>query len=237
MAVAPRSVTRALSMLDAIAAHSGPMSLAELSSALEVPKSTAHAILAALVDGRYIERTGDGFVIGLRAFEIGAAYARSVDLVSASTAELKALTAKLGATTHVAILDGDDVVYVAKQDPPTTAIRLASWVGARLPAAQTAVGKIQLAYSEVRDAADHGRVGDIDLSEIRSQGFATDEGLTAPGVRCIAAPVIAGTRCVAAIGVSTWMDPEADVEAIAKSVMDVAASVSRRLSTGSMDPQ
>ena len=51
-------------------------------------------------------------------------------------------------TSHFAVLEGDEVIYLAKHDPPGLGLKLASSLGARLPAAVTAVGKAQLARKD-----------------------------------------------------------------------------------------
>lgn len=230
MALANRSVLRALRMLDLLAEAGGPVGLARLADELSIPKSTAHGILAALVEAQYAESVSGGYRLGLRAFETGSGYARGLDLATAAEPELQRLTDLLGVTAHVAVLDRDEVVYIAKHDPPRTGVQLASSVGARLPAARTAVGKAQLAnlaHPFAGAVADRALL--LELEEVRGRGFAVDEGNTASGVRCVAAPVFALDGCVGAIGISTWRDPDGDVDALGQSVMDAAAAVSGRL--------
>ncbi|MFI9605025.1 IclR family transcriptional regulator C-terminal domain-containing protein [Streptomyces sp. NPDC052043] len=84
--------------------------------------------------------------IGLKAFEVGSAHLRRVGVTGIVAPELSRLTRALGVTSHYAILDHTDAVYLCKQDPPGLGIRLASSVGARLPSHLTAVGKACLAW-------------------------------------------------------------------------------------------
>ncbi len=84
--------------------------------------------------------------MGLHSFEVGAAYLRSMTPVRSVTPELQWLTESLGVTSHFAVLEDDEVIYLAKHDPPGLGLKLASSLGARLPAAVTAVGKVQLAF-------------------------------------------------------------------------------------------
>lgn len=236
MSIANRSVLRALRMLDLLADSTDPVSLARLADELDVPRSTAHSILTALVEAQYAEAVPGGHRVGIRAFETGSSYARQLDLATAAEPELRQLTARLGITAHFAVLDGDAVVYIAKHDPPRTGVQLASSVGARLPALRTAVGKAQLASlpsatvdRSVADDAAHARALTQELEQIRGRGFAVDDGHTASGVRCVAAPVFSRDGCVGAIGVSTWLEPDSDVEALGRAVMDAAAGASERL--------
>lgn len=230
MATANRSVLRALRMLDLVAESTEPVTLARLAAECQIPKSSAHSLLAALIDAQYVRAVTGGHRLGLRAFETGSSYARHLDVAAAVEPELRGLTERLSATSHFAVLDQGDVVYLAKHDPPRTGVQLASSVGARLPAVETAVGKAQLAnLPDALDEALTDRTLLVELEEVRGRGFAVDEGRTAPGVRCVAAPVFSHSGCVGAVGVSTWLDPAVDVDAIGQAVMEAAAAASGRL--------
>src|SRR5260370_34726501 len=97
-------------------------------------------------------------------------------------------------TSHFAVLEGDEVVYLAKQDPPGTGVRLASSLGARLSAWTTAVGQAQLAFGDERAGPEAARAAG-GLEEVRRRGYAVDEGTTAAGIRCVAAPVFGAGGC------------------------------------------
>jgi DNA-binding IclR family transcriptional regulator len=123
------------------------------------------------------------------------------------------LVREFNETCHLAVLDGPDVVYLEKVDPPRPAVHLVTFVGSRLPAAWTAVGKAQLAFlsdaelAQRYGAAAAGRKAVKVIrrcrEQIRRQGWAIECGETTPGIGCLAAPVFghAGTPIVA-IGVT-----------------------------------
>ena len=131
------SVTRALRLLELIADNDGaPMRLSALAAAIGAPKSSVHSILRSLVAQRFLEPTDDGcYRLGIRAFEVGSAYSRHMSPTRAVHAELVDLSHELKVTAHFAILDGPEVLYIEKEDPPGRGIRVASAVGARLPRA------------------------------------------------------------------------------------------------------
>jgi DNA-binding IclR family transcriptional regulator len=224
-----RSVLRALEILDLLAATERPLGLAQIAKEFGIPKSSCLALLRALcARGFARQEPGGAYVLGLRAFEVGAAYLRSVTPVGAATAELRALTGRLGMTSHFAVLDGDEVVYLAKQDPPGTGVRLASSLGARLSAWTTAVGKAQLAFREAGTGA-LAEQNAAALEEVRRRGYAVDDGTTAAGIRCVAAPVFGVSGCCGAVGVSYLMHGGADVPAVADLVVSAAIRVSAEL--------
>jgi DNA-binding IclR family transcriptional regulator len=220
-----RSVLRALEILDLLAATERPLGLAQIAKEFGIPKSSCLALLRALCARDFVRQDAAGaYVLGLRTFEVGAAYLRAVTPVGAATAELRALTELLGMTSHFAVLEGDEVVYLAKQDPPGTGVRLASSLGARLSAWTTAVGKAQLAFRE-----PPGGRADALLEEVRRRGYAVDEGTTAAGIRCVAAPVFGVGGCCGAVGVSYLMHDGVDVPEIADLIVSAAKRVSSEL--------
>jgi IclR family acetate operon transcriptional repressor len=132
-------------------------------------------------------------------------------------------------TAHFAIVDGADALYLAKEDAPGVGIRLASAVGTRLPAELTAVGKANLAFA-TGSLADSRPALAGELAQVRSQGFAVDEGQILTAVRCIAAPVFDSSgECCGAIGVSYLREGGPPVEKVAIHVRQAAARASRQL--------
>ena len=140
---------RALSILELLSLSEGPMALGEVATRLKLPKSSALSLLRALVAGDFCVTDGKGlYALGIHTFEVGAGYLRSMTPVRSVTPELEWLTQVLAMTSHFAVLQGDEVIYLAKHDPAALGLKLASSLGARVPAAVTAVGKAQLAYKD-----------------------------------------------------------------------------------------
>jgi DNA-binding IclR family transcriptional regulator len=182
------------------------------------------------------------YALGVRSFEVGAAYLRSMTPVRSVTPELRWLTATLGVTSHFAVLDRDEVIYLAKHDPPDLGLKLASSLGARLPAAVTAVGKAQLAYPAPADWGGTGRPAapggsessssqalGAELQLVRERGNAVDEGEAAVGIRCVAAPLFNDRGCCGAIGVSYLLGGRPGSSAVAEAVLEAAERASNRL--------
>jgi DNA-binding IclR family transcriptional regulator len=228
-AAGSRSVLRALEILDLLAATERPLGLAQIAKEFGIPKSSCLALLRALAARNYIRQDEAGaYALGLRSFEVGAAYLRSVPPVGTVTPELRALTERLGMTTHFAVLEGDEVVYLAKQDPTGPGVRLASSLGARLSAWTTAVGKAQLAYADqLPDPARPSLVAEF--GAIRQRGYALDEGVTAGGIQCVAAPVFGAGGCCGALGVSYLVRGGPDVLVIADLLVAAASRMSAQL--------
>ncbi|MEV4254739.1 IclR family transcriptional regulator [Spirillospora sp. NPDC049652] len=232
------SVVRAMRILDLLAHSDEALTLTEIADRLGIPKSTAHGILRDLVAESFVAPSKPAaYGIGLKAFEVGSAHLRRVGVAGVVAPELARLTRALGVTSHYAILDRTDAVYLCKEDPPGLGVRLASSVGARLPSHLTAVGKACLAWLEPQARAEHVADRpreeveglDAELAEIRARGHATDDGRVATGITCVAAPVFDPAGCRGAVGVSYLPGPASDVEAIAGEVRAAAARTSALL--------
>jgi DNA-binding IclR family transcriptional regulator len=224
--VANRAALRALGILELLSRNDGPMTLAEVAAQLKLPKSSALTLLRALVVTEFCVADEKGcYGLGIHSFEVGAAYLRSMTPVRSVTPELERLTELLGVTSHFAVLEGDEVIYLAKYDPPGLGLKLASSLGARLPASVTAVGKAQLAFRARGPFAGL----EAELERVRSCGYAVDDGQTAVGIRCVAAPLFNDRGCCGAIGVSYLLGGGPAGGAVVDAVVEAAGRASARL--------
>jgi DNA-binding IclR family transcriptional regulator len=200
------AVTRAAAILDVLAADAlagaaSPTQLADLARRLGLPKSSVANICLALLDAGFIRRVGAGFGLGRRLAELGGAYLSTVDQVQAFYELTEQLAVASEETAHFAVLDGLEVIYLARHDG-RQAIRIASGVGRRLPASCTALGKAALASLPVEEltsrlrgveqlptltARSHRQVADLldDLDEVRRAGYAVDDEEASEGILCL----------------------------------------------------
>jgi len=195
------AVTRAATILDLLAADPlVPAGPSELSRKLGLPKSSIANICATLADAGLVRRAGSGFALGRKLAELGGAYLTSIDEVQEFHEACDALETASGETMQLAVLDGLDVVYIARHDGRQT-IRLASEIGRRLPVSCTAIGKAALAALDPADLDERLRAVDklphltsnshrtvaqlrADLDEVRLRGYAVDNEETAEGIVC-----------------------------------------------------
>jgi DNA-binding IclR family transcriptional regulator len=199
---------RVLAVLIELGEHPQGATLDELAHALRSPKSTVHRALVALRKAGLAAQVGRGaYMLGDEFLRI--AFRNISDRPDAVIMgpRLERLSQLFGETVHYAVLDGTDVVYRAKTDPPGSTVRLTSVIGGRNPAYRTAVGKLLLSYAiDSRDALE-ALVGAAplesqtshtitDVSELweqlrlsRERGFAVDDQENEVGVNCVAVPV------------------------------------------------
>lgn len=92
MASTNHSVDRALQVLQLVARLGRPVRFTELVETTGIPKATLHSLLGSLETARFLEKTSTGYLIGMTAFEVGAATAPS----SASTWSARASASSFG---------------------------------------------------------------------------------------------------------------------------------------------
>lgn len=240
----PNSVLgRALTLLTAFGAGEDEVTLAELSRRTGIPKTTAHRILGELAGWRVVEHTRTGVRLGMRLFELGALVPIQQGLREAAAPFLADLYEATHETVHLAILNGTDVVYLAKFDAsrsPTVASR----IGGRMPAYCTGVGKALLAFGPPERVAEVMAAGmprrtprtvvgpglfEAALAEIRERGVAEEHEESTVGVACVAAPVLdSGGVAVAAVSITGWAH-QLNTARLAPAVRTAALGISRML--------
>jgi DNA-binding IclR family transcriptional regulator len=232
-----------MALLEAFNPDDESVGLSELARRSGLPKATVHRLLHQMSGHGLVERTEDGYRLGMRLFELGHRSPRSRDLRLAALPILGDLRDATHETVHLAVLDGTEVVYLEKlvghQGPP-----LASRVGGRLPAHCTGVGKVLLAYASAKvvhavlqqplrrlTARTIIMPGLLtrELATIRRTGVAFEHEESTRGVVCAASPIMGpdGTA-VAAMSVSGWAD-RLDPQRYAPAVRTAALAVSREL--------
>lgn len=210
-----QSLERAFGLLEHMADAGGETGLSELAQRSGLPLPTIHRLMRTLVACGYVRQQPDRrYTLGPRLIRLGEAAARP--LATWARPHLARLVDGTGETANMALLDGDEAVYVA-QVPSRHAMRMFTEVGRRVPAHATGVGKALLADlpdPEVRAllqrtgmaAATEQTLTTPDaflaaLAEVRRTGFALDDNEQEIGVRCLAVRV-PGAPTAAAISVS-----------------------------------
>ena len=198
-----KSAARTVELLEYLAARQDrPARIREISTALDMPRSSAHALLRTLMAQGWVrsDEAGTSYGIGIRALLVGTSYLDSDPYLPMITPFLDDLRHDLDETFHLGRLDGYDVVYLATRESRQYQ-RTASRVGRRLPAHATALGKALLADrfgadryrhvpDELRAITTHTTtdrdVLDEQLETARVRGYATDDEENTAGVRCFA---------------------------------------------------
>src|SRR5215813_13757532 len=145
------SLDRGLRLLQAFAGRASPMTLSEIATASDLPRATARRILFTLQHGGFVASDGKLFALTPRVLTLAGSYLRSSQVVAVLQPVLDRIAAEAQEISSLAVLDGDEVVFIARGSP-TRMFTGGVDIGYRLPAFCTAVGRVLL-----------GRLGDAEL--------------------------------------------------------------------------
>jgi DNA-binding IclR family transcriptional regulator len=200
------AVERALTMLEAVAVEAEGLSNAEISRKLNIPKSSASYILRTLETQGYLTRDEESgkYRVGLKILSLSRGALSGLDVRGVALPIMRHLTQQTGLTSHLAILDGPDAVYIEKVEPEGF-IRMDTWVGRRMRVHATSVGKALVAHipqdrleAIVEKSGMEKRTPKTittlprllkELEKVRDQGYGVDDEENNLGARCVAAPV------------------------------------------------
>jgi IclR family KDG regulon transcriptional repressor len=216
-----RSLERSLQILCAFSVEKKELSLVELSQTLGIPKPTVYRLCSTLIQHDFLRYNGRDrrYSLGLRLFTLGAIVFSSFSVRKKASLYLTDLQSKTGETVFLAILQGDDLVYIDKREDERKPIRIASNIGTIRPPHFGMFGQVLMAYLDDKEidriltahplksfterSITDNRTFKKRLERIRNQGFHVDREEALQGVIGIAAPIRDYTRkVIAAVGVA-----------------------------------
>lgn len=238
-----QSFARGLAVIRAFDADHAELTLSEVAVRADMPRAAARRFLATLVSLGYVRTSDRAFALTPRVLELGYSYLSALSLPEVAQPHLERLSHELDESTSLAVLDGTDVVYVARV-PTRRIMSVSITIGTRFPAWATSLGRVLLAALP-DDAADavlaHSdlqpftpttlveRSGLLaELDRVRRAGWAMVDGELEEGLRSIAAPVRdASGAVVAAVNVSTARrgDPESELERVRPALQRATAAI------------
>ena len=214
-----QSLARGLAVIRAFDADHPELTLSDVARRAGMTRAAARRFLLTLESLGYVASDARAFRLTPRVLELGFSYLSSLSLTEIVQPHLEALSRDVDESVSAAVLDGSDIVYIARV-PTRRIMSVSITIGTRFPAFATSMGRVLLAGLPVAaaDAAlaasDLTRLtertmtdpGDLraELARVRTQGWSVVDGELEPGLRSIAAPVHARDgRVVAAVNVST----------------------------------
>jgi len=240
-----QTVEKALSILLEFIPHNQPTGTVDLSTKLNLHKSTVNRLLHVLNRFEFLQQDPHSkkFSLGKAAAELGKAISRSNDtqLVTAAGPHLDDLRNRVQETVVLEVLSGNSTIltYVAEGPGP---IYMREAVGERRPLHASAGGKLLLAFSsrETRNRHLDGKlpaitsktITDLDilhthLSTIRRQEYATDDEEVHVGIRAVAAPVFKGNKDIIAAVVATGLVQKISIEKDSSLIAHVRAAATK----------
>ncbi|HKE63952.1 MAG TPA: IclR family transcriptional regulator [Micromonosporaceae bacterium] len=213
-----QSLARGLSVIRAFDADHTDLTLSEVAKITELPRAVARRFLHTLVELGYMRTDGRRFTLRPKILELGYAYLSSMTLPEIAMPHLEQLVEKVHESSSVSVLDGDEVVYIARV-PTKRIMTVAIAVGTRFPAYATSMGRVLLAGQSdqwldgffsstelrvltARTIAEPAKLR-RELARVREQGWALVDQELEEGLRSLAAPIRDGDgRVIAAMNVS-----------------------------------
>jgi len=213
-----QSLERGLAVIRAFSADAPELTLSDVARRTGLTRAAARRFLMTLADLGYVRTDGRRFSLSPRVLELGYAYLSSMTLPEVAEPHLERLVAETRESSSVSVLDGGDIVYVARVSA-SRIMRVAISVGTRFPAYATSMGRVLLAGLDEEELAavlDGGELRGLtratvtstatlraELARVRAQGWALVDQELEEGLRAIAAPIRdRDGRVVAAANVS-----------------------------------
>ncbi len=208
-----QSLDRGLAVIRAFGPDRERLSLSEVARATGLTRAAARRFLLTLVKLGYVRNDGREFSLRPSVLELGYAYLSGLALPEVAMPHLEELSAELHESSSVSVLDGHQIVYVARVAHKRI-MTVAISVGTRFPAYATSMGRVLLAGMSEDEldrylaeatfepftshtATDPGRLREI-IHEVARQGYAIVDQELEDGLRALAAPIRDSSGTVAA---------------------------------------
>lgn len=199
-----KSFERGLAVIRCFDADHPARTLSDVAHTCDLTRAAARRLLLTLADLGYVHQDGRLFRLTPRVLELGYSYLAGYTLPQIAEPHLEQLVAQVRESSSLCVLDGDDIVYVARV--ATRRIMTASiTVGTRFPAYVTSVGRVILAHgpkAQIEVLLDRAELKSLtartitspdalraELSRVRRQGYAVVDQELEEGLMSVAAPV------------------------------------------------
>jgi IclR family pca regulon transcriptional regulator len=198
------------------------LGIADLAEELNMSRPTTHRYVITLVACGFLEQGASRkYRLASRVSDLGMSVLGATGLPGPSRPYLNDLRKRVGYTVSVAVLDGDEIVYVARACSHRRGQYHADSgrrVGSKVPASCTAMGKVLVAGLSEEDQRDWMATTKLapsgpnsivsktalqaELERVRHQGFAINDRELVASMVAVAVPVQNGGTVTAAIGIA-----------------------------------
>lgn len=199
---------KALSVLEAVAFSSRPVSVSEVAEQVSIDKSTAYRMLKTLTDSGYVaqDEISKRYKLSYKVVSLSRNLLADSEITQLIRQRLQQITAETRETLHLSVLDGHETVLILRVKG-TQLVTVDFQIGDRVLLHCTSIGKALLAFQDVRYIEEviaaglpkmaSNTITDPDafrkeLQHIRSQGYAIDDREFSDSMRCIAVPIFEG---------------------------------------------
>lgn len=241
---------RGLRVLEIVAAAQRPMGITEIAAAMKLTRSSVFRLIYTLRHMGFLEEGASKLVtLGPRVLNIGFSYLASKDIIEIARPELEALRDETQVSSHLAIRDDRDVLYLACVQTRSGFLSNMN-VGSRVPAYGSPMGWVLLSNLDKAELTEQFRrekfvsltdktpqsISDLyaQVSAAAKRGYVVSRGIMEPSGSSIAAPIRNRSgEIVAAIDIS-GPDSAFELSQLEKryvqAVQKAARQISQRLS-------
>ena len=214
------TLAKGLAVLGSFGEARPSMTLSEAAGATGMSRAAARRVLRTLAGLGYVAQSGRNFTLTPRILELGFAYLSTQSWLDRAEPLMKELSHAVQESCSAAILQGAEIVYVARMPAPHRIMSTTIAVGTRLPAVYTSLGRIQLGFLDEAELAacieasrlvahtpqaiaDPERLAER-IRQDHEQGFSIVDEELEKGLRSIAVPIVTRSGVnVAAINLSS----------------------------------
>ncbi|MCI2105817.1 MAG: IclR family transcriptional regulator [Intestinimonas sp.] len=244
--MAVKSAERVLRIFEHLSNFPHGLTAKQISEQLGYAGSSTFEILRTLSDNEYLlVDESKCYTLGPKLIRLGINAAAFLDINRIAAPILRWLMDTLSETVFMAVLSGDEVVYVSKINSDKTILTNAS-IGSRKPIYCTGLGKAFLSFME--PARSHDIIERLQfkpltsttvcskqelyqqMEEFRGQGYAVDDGEIEEGLWCAAVPIYdVNNQVVAAVSVSGPRERMTQKrELVIKAILQASRDISRK---------
>lgn len=243
-----QSIDRAFDIIEVLSEENNGLGVTEIANRIGLHKSTAHRIITTMANRGYLNKNESGnYQIGLKLIESVSCYINSLELQTEARPYIAKITGELGLTSHLGVLDGDQVVYIEKMDVFSN-VRMYSQIGLHVHSYSCSLGKCLLSNYSAADLkkimcnCSFTRFTDktissldeliVDLDLVRKRGWSIDDEESEVGHRCVGAPIYDYRGdIIAAISASgpTSILTEVRIESVAAYLKEQAMEISKSM--------
>jgi IclR family pca regulon transcriptional regulator len=137
-------LSKGLAVIRAFSSEHAALTLSDVARSAGIPAATARRCLLTLEQLGYVTRNARSFLLRPKVLELGAAYLESMNIEHVTRTHLEELAGRTSDSAALCVLDGVEIVYVARASVRTL-VRLEAHVGSRFPAHATSTGRVLLA--------------------------------------------------------------------------------------------
>lgn len=240
------SVAKAFAVLKSFSTEEFELTITEIAERAEMDRGTTFRLVQTLVKLGYLHANESRhYRLGLQCLDLGYTALSAGNLRGQAEPLLRELVPSLGDAASLGVLDGSDVVYLARASTGLDRHKIDRRPGSRIKAYAAALGQVLLAglpkeeQIALLEATERIKLSERTLTDlkallarldqVRKQGYAVSDGENAYGLRTLAAPVFGADKSIVA-GISLTVDANRmDVKSFEKSALPEVLRVAKLL--------